>query len=264
MDFYFPGKLGYELEQMLRYPPQPCTGTCSNSVPLPTVPPPDLTADAIDDLKNFRQWESKTPGHPEYGHTNGVEVTTGPLGQGIANAVGMAMAERHLAARFNQPGHDIVDHHTYALAGTYTVTLTVSNAFGSDAETKTDYVTVTSGGGGGIYNRDTLDRDNMLALTNSTVSGNTSGYAGGGILNGDTTTLINSTVSGNTATSSGGGVYSSGTLTLTDSTVSDNTATFNGGGIDNKGTLTLTGSTVSGNTAGVGGGHRERRRVGGL
>jgi len=71
----------------------------------------------MDDLKNFRQWGSRTPGHPEYGHTPGVEVTTGPLGQGIANAVGMAIAEAHLAAKFNRPGYKIVDHYTYALAG---------------------------------------------------------------------------------------------------------------------------------------------------
>ncbi len=68
---------------------------------------------SLDDLKQFRQWGSKTPGHPEHGHTAGVETTTGPLGQGIANAVGMALAESHLAARFNKPGHDIVDHYTY-------------------------------------------------------------------------------------------------------------------------------------------------------
>lgn len=72
---------------------------------------------SLDDLKNFRQWASKTPGHPEVGHTDGVEATTGPLGQGIANAVGMAMAEAHLAAKFNKPGFDIVDHYTYALNG---------------------------------------------------------------------------------------------------------------------------------------------------
>ncbi|GAB6095803.1 transketolase [Desulfatiferula olefinivorans] len=72
---------------------------------------------SLDDLKNFRQWGSKTPGHPEYKHTNGVEVTTGPLGQGIANAVGMAMAERHLAAVYNKPGHTIVDHYTYVMCG---------------------------------------------------------------------------------------------------------------------------------------------------
>ena len=72
---------------------------------------------SLDDIKNFRQWGSRTPGHPEYGHTPGVETTTGPLGQGFANAVGMAMAERHLAARFNVPGHDIVDHHTYVMCG---------------------------------------------------------------------------------------------------------------------------------------------------
>ena len=71
----------------------------------------------LDDIKAFRQWDSKTPGHPEYGHTAGVETTTGPLGQGFANAVGMAMAERHLAARFNRPGHDIVDHHTFVICG---------------------------------------------------------------------------------------------------------------------------------------------------
>jgi len=72
---------------------------------------------SLDDLKNFRQWGSKTPGHPEFGHTPGVETTTGPLGQGFANAVGMAMAERHLAARFNRPGHEIVDHYTYVVCG---------------------------------------------------------------------------------------------------------------------------------------------------
>jgi transketolase len=71
----------------------------------------------IDDLKGFRQWESKTPGHPEYGDTDGVEATTGPLGQGIAMAVGMAMAEKHLAAIYNKPGFEIVNHHTYALCG---------------------------------------------------------------------------------------------------------------------------------------------------
>ncbi|MBW8183020.1 transketolase [Shewanella nanhaiensis] len=71
----------------------------------------------IEELKNFRQLHSKTPGHPEYGYTPGVETTTGPLGAGISNAVGMAIAEKTLAAQFNQPGHDIVDHFTYCFLG---------------------------------------------------------------------------------------------------------------------------------------------------
>ncbi len=72
---------------------------------------------SIDDLKNFRQLHSKTPGHPELGYTPGVETTTGPLGQGIANAVGFAIAEKTLAAQFNKDGHNIIDHHTYAFLG---------------------------------------------------------------------------------------------------------------------------------------------------
>lgn len=72
---------------------------------------------SLEDLKNFRQWGSKTPGHPEFGHTPGVEATTGPLGQGISNAVGMAMAERHLAAVYNREGYPVVDHYTYTICG---------------------------------------------------------------------------------------------------------------------------------------------------
>jgi transketolase len=71
---------------------------------------------SLDDLKQFRQWGSRTPGHPERERTHGVEVTTGPLGQGVANAVGLALAERHLANRFNRNGFPVVDHRTYAIA----------------------------------------------------------------------------------------------------------------------------------------------------
>ena len=70
----------------------------------------------LEELKQFRQWGSETPGHPENFHTVGVETTTGPLGQGITNAIGMALAERWLAARFNRPAHALVDHHTYVIA----------------------------------------------------------------------------------------------------------------------------------------------------
>lgn len=72
---------------------------------------------SMDDLKNFRQWGSKTPGHPEFGHTAGVDATSGPLGQGIAMAVGMAMAEVHLAAKYNRPSLNVVDHFTYSICG---------------------------------------------------------------------------------------------------------------------------------------------------
>ncbi|WP_226579008.1 transketolase [Halobacillus litoralis] len=71
----------------------------------------------MDDLKSFRQWDSKTPGHPEFGHTDGVEATTGPLGQGIAMATGMAMAEAHLAGKYNREGYNVIDHYTFSICG---------------------------------------------------------------------------------------------------------------------------------------------------
>src|SRR5690625_3824349 len=71
----------------------------------------------LDDLKGFRQIGSRTPGHPEYGHTEGIEATTGPLGQGIGHSVGIAMAEKYLSATFNRPGYDIIDHFTYSICG---------------------------------------------------------------------------------------------------------------------------------------------------
>jgi len=88
---------------------------------------------ALDELQRFRQWGSRTPGHPEYGKTPGVEATTGPLGQGLANAVGMAIAEVALAARFNRPGHRIVDHYTYVLASDGDLEEGISSEAGSDA-----------------------------------------------------------------------------------------------------------------------------------
>jgi transketolase len=87
----------------------------------------------LDELKRFRQWGSLTPGHPEYGKTPGVEATTGPLGQGLGNAVGMAIAEVALAARFNRPGHAVVDHYTYVLASDGDLEEGISSEAGSDA-----------------------------------------------------------------------------------------------------------------------------------
>ncbi len=87
----------------------------------------------LDELKRFRQWGSRTPGHPEYGKTAGVEATTGPLGQGLTNGVGMAIAEVALAARFNRPGHRIVDHHTYVLVSDGDLEEGISSEGGSDA-----------------------------------------------------------------------------------------------------------------------------------
>jgi len=90
---------------------------------------------SIEDLQQFRQWGSITPGHPEYGHTDGVEVTTGPLGQGFAMGVGMAIAEKHLAARYNRPGYNIVDHFTYVMCGDGDLMEGVSHEAGSLAGT---------------------------------------------------------------------------------------------------------------------------------
>jgi len=87
----------------------------------------------IRDRERFRQWGSRTPGHPEYGKTPGVEATTGPLGQGLSNAVGMAITEVALAARFNRPGHQIVDHFTYVLASDGDLEEGISSEAGSDA-----------------------------------------------------------------------------------------------------------------------------------
>ena len=87
----------------------------------------------LEELERFRQWGSRTPGHPEYGKTAGVEATTGPLGQGLANAVGMAIAEVAMAARFNRPGHTIVDHYTYVLVSDGDLEEGISSEAGSDA-----------------------------------------------------------------------------------------------------------------------------------
>ena len=87
---------------------------------------------SIDDLKNFRQLHSRTPGHPEFGYTPGVETTTGPLGQGLANAVGFALAEKVMGAQFNRPGHNVVDHHTYVILGLVVLHILALHEVGSN------------------------------------------------------------------------------------------------------------------------------------
>ncbi|HEX6790591.1 MAG TPA: transketolase, partial [Candidatus Krumholzibacteria bacterium] len=121
----------------------------------------------LDEIVNFRQWGSRTPGHPEYGHTPGVEATTGPLGQGFAMGVGMAMAEKHLAARFNVPGEPpVVDHHTYAIVSDGDLMEGVSNEAASLAG--------TLGLGKLIYlyddNRITIDGSTALTFTENTTA----------------------------------------------------------------------------------------------
>src|SRR5260370_10711189 len=87
----------------------------------------------LEELKNFRQWNSKTPGHPEYGLTPGVEVTTGPLGQGFANGGGMAMGAAHLAAKFNKEGFPLIDHYIHAICSAGDLMEGVASAAGSAA-----------------------------------------------------------------------------------------------------------------------------------
>ncbi len=94
----------------------------------------------IDDLKKFRQLGSRTPGHPEVGHTDGVEATTGPLGQGVAMAVGMALAERHLAGLYNKESFPIVDHYTYCLCGDGDLMEGVANEAISHAGTMSNWI----------------------------------------------------------------------------------------------------------------------------
>jgi transketolase len=112
---------------------------------------------ALEDLKQFRQWGSRTPGHPERGHTPGVECTTGPLGQGVANAVGMAIAEANLAARYNKPGHTVVDHRTYVIAGD------------GDLMEGMTYEACSLAGHLGLGKLTVLYDDNLISLSGSTV-----------------------------------------------------------------------------------------------
>jgi len=118
----------------------------------------------LTEIENFRQWDSKTPGHPEFGVTPGVETTTGPLGQGVGNAVGMALAREHLAATFNKPGHDVVSHHTYFLASDGDIMEGVSHEVASLAGH------LGLGSLIGIYddNRITIDGSTSLSLSDDT------------------------------------------------------------------------------------------------
>ena len=111
---------------------------------------------SLEDIKQFRQWESTTPGHPELGHTPGVETTTGPLGQGFGNAVGMVLAEARLAAEFNRPGHDIIDHRTYVIASDGDIMEGVQSEAASFA------------GHLGLYKLTVLYDDNLITIDGST------------------------------------------------------------------------------------------------
>src|SRR5688500_17344579 len=119
---------------------------------------------SLDDLKQFRQWESSTPGHPEYGYTPGVEATTGPLGQGVRNPVGMAIAESQLAALFNRPGHSVVDHYTGFIASDGDIMEGISH----EASSYAGHLRLGKLIGFYDYNHITIDGDTDLTFNDDT------------------------------------------------------------------------------------------------